>query len=166
MYRRIIPVVELIRSAGGGWGRRAVLSVDTSRARVARLAVAAGCDIVNDISGGLFDPDMARTGTDLVNDIVPDPDFHQPFIDAVEEGVTLKMSPFVESQIVKRWTLEAVQEVENGADPRTTIVNMAAEIDERIRQNLRRRPALQKKFEEVTGRPYSDDWWRTDVAGR
>ena len=61
--RRILPVVELIRSAGGGWGKRAILSVDTTRARVARLAVQAGCDIVNDISGGLFDPDMARAVT-------------------------------------------------------------------------------------------------------
>ncbi|MDP6698325.1 MAG: extracellular solute-binding protein [Candidatus Latescibacteria bacterium] len=111
-------------------------------------------------------PAMARTGTDLVNDIVPDPAFHQPFIDAVEEGVTLRMSPFIEAQIVKRWTLEAVQEVENGGDPRATITRVAAEIDERIRQNLRRRPALREKYQHVTGEPYRKDWWQSDVAAR
>jgi len=111
-------------------------------------------------------PDMAHTGTDLINDIVPDPAFHQPFIDAVEEGVTLKMSPFIEAQIVKRWTLEAVQEVENGADPRATITRVANEIDAQIRQNLRRRPALQAKYEEVTGKKYSDQWAEEEVATR
>ncbi len=111
-------------------------------------------------------PDMARKGADLVNDIVPDPDFHQPFIDAVEEGVTLKMSPFIEAQIVQRWTLEAVQEVENGADPRATIARVAAEVDERIRQNLQRRSALQEKYEQVTGKKYSDNWWKEEMAAR
>lgn len=111
-------------------------------------------------------PDMARTGADLANDIVPDPGFHQPFIDAVEEGVTLKMSPFIEAQIVKRWTLEAVQEVENGADPRTAITRVAAEVDKRIRQNLQRRPELQKKYEKITGKKYADSWWKERVAAR
>lgn len=111
-------------------------------------------------------PAMARTGPNLVNDIVPDPEFHQPFIDAVEEGVTLKMSPFIEAQIVKRWTLEAVQQVENGADPRQAITRVAAEIDKRIRQNLHRRPTLQAKYEQVTGERYSDDWWQRETAAR
>ncbi|MGY8823636.1 MAG: ABC transporter substrate-binding protein [Candidatus Latescibacterota bacterium] len=111
-------------------------------------------------------PNMARTGADLVNDIVPDPAFHQPFIDAVEEGVTLKMSPFIEAQIVKRWTLEAVQEVENGADPRLAIKRVAKEIDAQIRQNLRRRPALQAKYEKVTGEKYHDNWSQEEVAAR
>jgi multiple sugar transport system substrate-binding protein len=111
-------------------------------------------------------PEMARTGADLVNSNVPDAEFHQPFIDAVENGVTLKMSPFIEAQIVKRWALEAVEQVENGADPRAAITRVADEIDERIRQNLRRRPVLQAKYEQVTGEKYSDNWWREEVASR
>lgn len=111
-------------------------------------------------------PQMARTGDDLANDIIPVADFHQPFIDAVEDGVTLRMSPFIEAQIVKRWTLEAIEEVENGADPRATITAVANEIDERIRQNLQRRPELQKKYEEVTGKKYAETWWKERVAAR
>jgi dihydropteroate synthase len=36
------------------------LSVDTMRAAVAEAALAAGVSVVNDVSGGLADPDMAR----------------------------------------------------------------------------------------------------------
>ncbi len=56
---RVLPViqalVELARPAG------ARISIDTMNAETARLAVAAGADIVNDVSGGLADPDMLAT---------------------------------------------------------------------------------------------------------
>ena len=47
---RVIPVITEL-AAGG-----AVVSVDTMRAEVAEVAVAAGATIVNDVSGGLADP--------------------------------------------------------------------------------------------------------------
>lgn len=50
--RRVVPVVTALSEAG------IVVSVDTMRAEVARAALAAGADIVNDVSGGLADPDM------------------------------------------------------------------------------------------------------------
>ena len=50
--RRVLPVVE--RLAAGG----ARVSIDTTKASVARAAIAAGARIVNDVSGGLFDPEM------------------------------------------------------------------------------------------------------------
>ncbi len=49
---RVIPVIEAL--AGDG----AQVSIDTMRAEVAEQAVAAGATIVNDVSGGLADPDM------------------------------------------------------------------------------------------------------------
>lgn len=49
---RVLPVIE--RLAGHG----ATVSVDTTRAAVAERAVAAGARLVNDVSGGLADPDM------------------------------------------------------------------------------------------------------------
>jgi dihydropteroate synthase len=51
--RRVLPVVEALVAAG------ATVSIDTTKAIVARAAVAAGARIINDVSGGLFDPDMA-----------------------------------------------------------------------------------------------------------
>ena len=50
--RRVVPVVEALAAAG------AVVSIDTMRASVARAAVDAGATIVNDVSGGLADPEM------------------------------------------------------------------------------------------------------------
>jgi len=61
---RVLPVVEAVRAATD-----AVISVDTYRTEVARAAVAAGADVVNDTSG-LHDPDLAgviaSTGATLV----------------------------------------------------------------------------------------------------
>jgi len=50
--RRVLPVVERLAAAG------ATVSIDTTKARVARAAVEVGATIVNDVSGGLFDPEM------------------------------------------------------------------------------------------------------------
>lgn len=51
---RILPVVRGLSAAG------VAVSVDTTRARVAEAALDAGARLVNDVSGGLADPDMAR----------------------------------------------------------------------------------------------------------
>jgi dihydropteroate synthase len=51
---RILPVIRGLSAAG------VAVSVDTTRARVAAAAIEAGATIVNDVSGGLADPDMAR----------------------------------------------------------------------------------------------------------
>lgn len=63
--RRVVPVVEALA------GRVPVpLSVDTTKAFVARLALGAGAEILNDISGLRFDPalaeEAARAGAGLV----------------------------------------------------------------------------------------------------
>ncbi|KAK1752121.1 folic acid synthesis protein [Echria macrotheca] len=64
---RVLPAIKLIRSHFAA--RPTLISVDTYRARVAEAAVAAGADIVNDVSGGSMDPDMlptvARLGTTI-----------------------------------------------------------------------------------------------------
>jgi dihydropteroate synthase len=54
--RRVIPVVEALASMGIEG-----ISVDTTKAEVARRAVAAGAALVNDISALGFDPDMPAT---------------------------------------------------------------------------------------------------------
>jgi len=50
---RVLPVVEAVRSA-----LSIPISVDTTRALVAQQAIAAGADLVNDVSGGTFDAQM------------------------------------------------------------------------------------------------------------
>jgi dihydropteroate synthase len=51
---RVIPVVSALAAEG------LVVSIDTMRARVAERALEAGARMVNDVSGGLADPEMAR----------------------------------------------------------------------------------------------------------
>jgi dihydropteroate synthase len=50
---RVVPVIEALAAEG------ATVSVDTMRSEVALAAVRAGAVIVNDVSGGLADPEMA-----------------------------------------------------------------------------------------------------------
>jgi dihydropteroate synthase len=52
--RRVRPVIAGLVAAG------VPVSVDTMRAEVAEFAVSAGACLVNDVSGGLADPDMPR----------------------------------------------------------------------------------------------------------
>src|ERR1700722_5808558 len=55
--RRVLPVITALKKQRPA----AVISIDTYKAGVARAAVAAGADIVNDVSGLRWDAQMART---------------------------------------------------------------------------------------------------------
>lgn len=57
--RRVVPVVAQLARNG------VVVSIDTMRSQVAAEAVAAGARIVNDVSGGLADPEMAAVVADV-----------------------------------------------------------------------------------------------------
>lgn len=61
--QRVLPVVEALASEG------AVVSIDTMNASTAVAAVRAGARLINDVSGGLADPDMlaavAETGAEI-----------------------------------------------------------------------------------------------------
>jgi dihydropteroate synthase len=63
--KRILPVVEVLKQKND-----VLISVDTTKAEVAEAALAAGADIINDISAGRFDPRMlpvaARSGAALI----------------------------------------------------------------------------------------------------
>jgi dihydropteroate synthase len=50
----VVPVIAELAAAGVS------VSVDTTRARVADAALTAGATVINDVSGGLADPDMVK----------------------------------------------------------------------------------------------------------
>ena len=66
---RILPVLRALLQARPG----TIISVDTYHAETAQMAVAAGAEIINDVSGLLWDPDMgtvlaeAQTGAVLMH---------------------------------------------------------------------------------------------------
>src|SRR5262249_53634512 len=55
---RVLPVIKALAAEG------VTVSVDTYRASVAAVALDAGASVINDVSGGLGDPDMARVARD------------------------------------------------------------------------------------------------------
>jgi dihydropteroate synthase len=59
--KRVLPVIAELKKKHPS----AVLSVDTYKATVARAAVSAGAEIVNDVSGFRWDPQMAKTIAEL-----------------------------------------------------------------------------------------------------
>lgn len=85
--RRVLPVVEALAAEG------IRVSIDTVRAETARLAVAAGASIVNDVSGGTADPQMLRVAAECGSELVlmhwrgiPDPSHSRSrYVDVVAE---------------------------------------------------------------------------------
>jgi dihydropteroate synthase len=55
--RRLLPVLKEIRKAFP----EVIISIDTFRSEIAKIAADEGADMINDISGGTFDPDMIST---------------------------------------------------------------------------------------------------------
>ena len=56
---RVIPVITELAKDG------VRMSIDTMRASTARAAIQAGAQIINDVSGGLADPEMLTTAAEL-----------------------------------------------------------------------------------------------------
>src|SRR5262245_9316318 len=54
---RVLPVIEGLAQ---GLPESVRISIDTYKASTARAALAAGASVVNDVSGGLIDPDILR----------------------------------------------------------------------------------------------------------
>ncbi|MFJ9541407.1 dihydropteroate synthase [Streptomyces sp. NPDC101225] len=109
---RTVPVVRELARAG------VCTSIDTMHAPVARAAVEAGARMVNDVSGGLADPAMARTAADAGVPYVamhwrapsPEMDRHADYGDVVAE-----VAAELDSRI---WQL-----TEHGVDPARIIVD-------------------------------------------
>ena len=86
--RRVLPVVERLAADGGGR-----ISIDTTKSGVARAAIDAGADIVNDVSGFRFDPELpgvvAEAGADCcLMHMLGDPrtmQLHPLYDDVVDE---------------------------------------------------------------------------------
>jgi dihydropteroate synthase len=57
--RRVLPVIRALRPV-----TRALISIDTMKAAVARAALEAGADIINDVTGLRGDPAMARVAAE------------------------------------------------------------------------------------------------------
>lgn len=89
---RVLPVVESLAKSS-----RLPISIDTRKAAVARAALEAGASVVNDVSGGRFDPELlavaARAGATVIlghlrgvpATMQDDPRFHDVIVEVGDE---------------------------------------------------------------------------------
>lgn len=64
--QRVLPAIRAIRQGTERFAPLStIISVDTTKAAIARAAVEAGANIINDISGATYDPDMLSTVAEL-----------------------------------------------------------------------------------------------------
>jgi multiple sugar transport system substrate-binding protein len=162
-----LPRIDGRKSAGMAGTRCAGINVKSRHAQEALkfLAFLASPEynrlIVMDGDALPPNPKLAKTGRDLVNEAVPDPAFHQVFIEAIARARPIDISPFIDFAMVLRWYNERVGEVENKLlTPDEACRKLAREINWSIRTSLERRLDLQAVYEKRTGRKYSSDWWR------
>jgi multiple sugar transport system substrate-binding protein len=88
-------------------------------------------------------PSLGRSGAEMVNAIVPDPQFHQVFVDAMNSARVLDNSPYIDASLVYQWVKERVDRVENRLmTPEEAMRDVAREINER---NLKRDPELRRR---------------------
>lgn len=107
---RVIPIIKTIREHFP----EAILSVDTFRKNVAEACIAEGADIINDISGGLFDEEMLPfigknhlpyvmmhcVGTpETMHQYKLEGDIHQTVMDFFE-AQHKKLEPFDDQQVI------------------------------------------------------------------
>ena len=107
---RLLPIVKAIRKRFP----EALLSIDTFRSAVAEPCIAEGADIINDISGGLFDDRMLPyiganhipyimmhcVGTpETIHDNALEGDIHQTVMDFFEQQYS-QLQPYGSQQII------------------------------------------------------------------
>ncbi len=125
---RTVPVIEAIRAQVSD---AVVISIDTTRVEVARGAIAAGADWLNDISGGTFEPEMLKLPAELNVPIVlmhirGTPQTMQSMTDY--DDLMGEMAAFLQAQ--------AQQVLDAGAKPEQIILDPGIGFAKTYEQNL------------------------------
>ncbi len=95
--RRVIPVIEGILNSK----HDALISIDTTKAKVAEAALASGAFIVNDISGGTFEPEIL--------DVVSEFDAAMILMHTKGKPKTMQVSPIYTNVVSEVYDYLAVQ---------------------------------------------------------
>ncbi len=138
--RRVRPVIDGLVAAG------LPVSVDTMRAEVAEQAVRAGARLVNDVSGGLADPEMPRlVGAAGVPYVVMHWRGHSHSMDsrAVYQDVVREVA----EELSRRVDVVTAQ----GVDPAMIVLDPGARLRQTARAQLG--PAHQPGPDQHAGRP-------------
>ena len=128
---RVIPIIQAIRASSHDWLRDIPLSVDTTRAEVARKSIAAGADIINDISGGTYEPDIFKVAAE----------FDVPLMLMHLRGTPETMQQMTDyndlmGEIIKFLAAQLDQAVEAGVDPKKLAIDPGIGFAKTVEQNL------------------------------
>jgi dihydropteroate synthase len=125
---RVIPVLEKLS------GRISIpISIDTMKAAVARQAVRAGAEIINDVSALRFDPDMTGTASGLQTPVVLMHMRGMP--DTMQQGDLSYRS--LRGEIVNFLRERLHEAVAGGIDPENIIVDPGFGFGKSLEDNLK-----------------------------
>ena len=128
---RTLPIIRAIRSSSHDFLRDIPISIDTTRAEVARQAIAAGADIINDISGGTYEPDIFKVAAE----------FDAPLILMHLRGTPETMQQMTDyddlmSEIVDFLATQLDLAVEAGVSPKKLAIDPGIGFAKTVEQNL------------------------------
>ncbi|MEL6354219.1 MAG: dihydropteroate synthase [Cyanobacteria bacterium J06627_28] len=128
---RVIPIIKAIRSASHDWLRDIPISVDTTRAEIARAALEAGADIINDISGGTYEPEILKVAAD----------FDAPIMLMHLRGTPATMQQMIDyddlmGEILQSLAAQADKAVEAGVDPQKIVIDPGIGFAKTVEQNI------------------------------
>ena len=111
--RRVLPVIRAVRSQ-----TRTLVSIDTMKAAVARAAIDAGADIINDVTGLRGDPMMPRVAAGTDAGLV--------IMHMIGTPRTMQMQPQYDDVVaeVRAYFAERLQVLQNaGIDPQRIVLD-------------------------------------------
>ncbi len=102
--RRVLPVIDFLASECPG----CIISVDTTKAEVARRAIDSGATIINDVSGGTMDARMFETAASLHAPIILmhgyGPEFNKASIEEYRyDDVVGQVGSWLEKKVKEAW---------------------------------------------------------------
>lgn len=128
---RVLPVIKAIRTAENSALQSIPISVDTTRADVAKAALEAGADIINDISGGTYEPDILKVTAE----------FDAPIILMHLRGTPETMQQTTDyddlmGELVRFLAQQADKAVAAGINPRKIVVDPGIGFAKTVAQNI------------------------------
>lgn len=123
---RVLPIIETIRESSD-----IPISIDTTKAEVARQAIAAGADLINDVSSLRFDSTMADTAASLGVPLIL---MHMQGIPKTMQHNPTYASLF--SEIIAFLEERIQYAVEHGVDRRQIIVDPGIGFGKTVEHNL------------------------------
>ncbi len=128
---RVLPIIKAVRDSSYDRLRNIPISVDTTRAKVAQSALEAGADIINDISGGTYEPDILKVTAE----------FDAPIILMHLRGTPETMQQMTDYSDLMRELIvflaaQADQAVEAGISPKKIVVDPGIGFAKTIEQNI------------------------------